>query len=78
MVLLPNLPSEDRIVNLYQQIIALYPELSQQKELFLDGTIRLQDDSNGSGPYIAKWEHPTLSEPTQEQLAAFTTEKPLQ
>ena len=71
MVLFPNLPSEDRMMNPYQQITALYPELSQQKELFRDGTILLQDDSSGNGPYIAKWDHPTLPRPTQEQLAAF-------
>jgi hypothetical protein len=61
------------MVNLYQRIIALYPELSQQKELFFDGTIRLQDDSDGNGPYIAQWEHPALAEPTQEQLAAIVS-----
>lgn len=66
------------MMNLYQQITALYPELSQQKELFLDGTIQLQDDSDGNGPCIAKWEHPTLLEPTQEQLAVFAGLEPLQ
>jgi hypothetical protein len=29
----------------------------------------LQNDSNGRGDYIAKWEHPTLAKPTEEQLA---------
>jgi len=26
-------------------------------------------DSDGKGDYIAKWEHPTLPKPTDEQLA---------
>ena len=32
--------------------------------------ITLQNDSDGNGDYIAKWEHPTLAQPTQEQLNA--------
>ena len=31
------------------------------------GTIWLQND--GQGDYIAKWEHPTLARPTDEELA---------
>jgi hypothetical protein len=54
------------MMNLYDKIKALYPEL--QDADFLD-TIRLQNDSNGQGDYIAKWEHPTLPKPTDEQLA---------
>jgi hypothetical protein len=51
---------------LYEKIMALYPSLTQQD--FVD-TIILQNDSNGKGDYIAKWEHPTLARPTEEQLA---------
>lgn len=51
---------------LYDKIKAIYPEL--QDADFMD-TIILQNDSNGRGDYIAKWEHPTLSRPTEEQLA---------
>jgi len=29
----------------------------------------LQNDLDGRGDYIAKWEHPTLPRPTEEQLA---------
>lgn len=53
-------------MTLVEKIKALYPEL--QEEDFLD-TIRLQNDSDGRGDYIAKWEYPTLSRPTEEQLA---------
>jgi len=53
------------MMTLIEKIMALYPELQQQD--FLD-TIRLQNDSDGKGDYIAKWEH-TLPKPTDEQLA---------
>ena len=53
-------------MNLYEKIIALYPSLTQQDFLTV---IRLQNDSDGKGDYIAKWEHPTLPRPTDEELA---------
>ena len=53
-------------MNLYDKIMALYPSLTQQDFLTV---IRLQNDSDGKGDYIAKWEHPTLAKPTTEQLA---------
>ena len=52
---------------LYEKIMAIYPQLEQQDFLT---TITLQNDSDGKGDYIAKWEHPTLSRPTDEQLGA--------
>jgi hypothetical protein len=51
---------------LYDKIMAIYPQLEQQDFLT---TITLQNDSDGKGDYIAKWEHPTLARPTEEQLA---------
>ena len=51
---------------MYDKIIAIYPELTDRD--FLD-TIRLQNDSDGRGDYIAVWNHPTLAKPTEEQLA---------
>jgi len=50
---------------LYEKIVALYPSLTQQDFLTV---ITLQNDSDGKGDYIAKWEHPTLSKPTNEEL----------
>jgi hypothetical protein len=50
---------------LYDKIMALYPSLTQQDFLTV---IRLQNDSDGKGDYIAKWEH-SLPKPTDEQLA---------
>jgi hypothetical protein len=51
---------------MYYKIIALYPELADFN--FASGVIVLQNDSDGKGDYIAKWEHPTLAKPTEEQL----------
>jgi hypothetical protein len=54
-------------MGLYEKITAIYPELTFD-DVGPRGTIILQDNSDGKGPYIAKWEHPTLARPTQEQL----------
>jgi hypothetical protein len=51
---------------LYDKIKQLYPELTNNDFLT---TIRLQNDSDGKGDYIAKWEH-TLPRPTDKQLGA--------
>jgi hypothetical protein len=53
-------------MNIVEKIMALYPSLTQQDFLTV---ITLQNNSDGKGDYIAKWEHPTLPEPTAEQLA---------
>ena len=58
-------------MTLYDKIIALYPDLKPQ-DFFPDGIIRLQNDSDGKGDYIAAWEHPTYARPTDEQLAEVT------
>jgi hypothetical protein len=52
-------------MTLYDKIKTLYPELTDRD--FMD-TIRLQNDSDGKGDYIAAWNHPTYARPTQEQL----------
>jgi hypothetical protein len=54
-------------MTLSEKIMALYPNLAIED--FVSGLIVLQDDSNGQGAYIAKWEHPTLARPTDEELA---------
>ena len=53
-------------MTLVNKIMALYPSLTQEDFLTV---IRLQNDSDGKGDYIAKWEHPTLAKPTDEELA---------
>jgi hypothetical protein len=52
-------------MTLYEKIIALYPELTEDDFIT---TIILQNDSDGKGDYIKEWNHPTLSRPTDEQL----------
>ena len=53
-------------MTLYEKIMALYPELTTQDFLT---NIRLQNDLDGRGDYIKEWNHPTLSKPTDKQLA---------
>jgi hypothetical protein len=53
-------------MTLYEKVMALYPELTTQDFMT---TIILQNDSDGKGDYIAKWDHPTYAKPTEEQLA---------
>ncbi len=55
------------MMTLYDRIMAIYPTLVTQDFLTV---IRLQNDSDGRGDYIAAWNHPTLPRPTQEQLDA--------
>ena len=55
------------MITLYDKIMAIYPDLTTQDFL---GVIRLQNDSDGRGDYIAAWNHPTHPRPTQEQLDA--------
>jgi hypothetical protein len=57
-------------MTLYEKIIALYPTLVSN-DFWSRGTITLQNDSDGKGDYIAFWRHPTLAEPTKEQLDAI-------
>ena len=58
-------------MTMHEKIVTLYPEL---KDLPVNDTtfnklIIVKNDSDGKGDYIAKWEHPTLQRPTDEQLA---------
>ena len=52
-------------MTLSEKIKAIYPELTTQDFMTV---IRLQNDSDGRGDYIAAWNHPTLPRPTEEQL----------
>jgi hypothetical protein len=54
---------------LYDKIKTIYPDLTNADFDPIKGTIMLQNDSDGKGDYIAKWEHPTLAKPTDEELA---------
>ena len=54
------------MMTLVEKIKAIYPELTDRDFMTV---ITLQNDLDGRGDYIAKWEHPTLPRPTEEQLA---------
>jgi hypothetical protein len=43
-------------MTLAEQIIKAFPEL-EGTQVFTDGTINLQNDSDGSGDYIASWNY---------------------
>jgi hypothetical protein len=55
-------------MTLYDKIKSIYPSLIDNDFIGRNATIYLQNDSDGRGDYIAKWEHPTLARPTEEQL----------
>ena len=54
-------------MTLFDKIKLIYPNIENKD--FANGVITLQNDSDGKGDYIAKWEHPTLAKPTDEELA---------
>ena len=57
-------------MTLYEKIKSIYPDLTNRDFLTV---ITLQNDSDGKGDYIAKWEHPTLAQPTKEQLDGISS-----
>ena len=59
-------------MTLYEKIKTIYPSLTENDFMGRNATITLQNDSDGKGDYIAKWEHPTLTRPTQAQLDGVT------
>jgi hypothetical protein len=54
-------------MNLYEKIKKLKPELTDE-DFAPEGTIMLQNDSDGRGDYIKSWNHPTITQPTQQEL----------
>lgn len=52
-------------MTLYEKIKNLYPELTDRD---FTTVILLQNELDERGDYIAKWEHPTLAKPTEDQL----------
>ena len=60
------------MINVSEIVLQTYPELANTKDLY-NGTIILQNDSDGAGAYIAKWEYSkpipdglTLGKPTKQ------------
>lgn len=54
------------MMTLPEKIRTIYPEL--QNFDFSSGVITLENVSDGKGDFIAEWNHPTLTKPTDEQL----------
>jgi hypothetical protein len=54
-------------MELCPRIKAIYPDL---EDFYFWSKIRLQNNRDGTPTFIAKWEHPVYSRPTQEQLDA--------
>ena len=54
-------------MTLSEKVRAIYPDLQESD---FRTVIEIRNDADGRGDYIAKWEHPTLAQPTQEQLDA--------
>ncbi len=52
-------------MKLWEQIIQAYPETADNDFAIFNKKIILQDDSDGAGAYIAKWEY---SKPIPEGL----------
>jgi hypothetical protein len=53
------------MMTIVDKIKALYPQIPDTAFVSL---IVLQDDSDGKGPYLAKWEYPGIPRPTDKQL----------
>lgn len=54
-------------MSLYDEIVAEFPELVDSKEIGT-GSIILQNDSDGTGDYIAKWAY---SKPLPKSLEKY-------
>jgi hypothetical protein len=52
--------------------IKLYAAANSVASVDFQSDVLLQDDSNGSGPYIKEW-NLGIAEPTAEQLASYET-----
>jgi len=53
-------------MTLVEKIKSVRPNITDAD--FMDNII-VQNDSDGRGDYIAEWNHPTESRPTDEELA---------
>ena len=57
-------------MSLVNKIKKIYPSLTNEDfDVTVKGTILVQTEIYGKGDYIKEWKHPSLSKPTDEQLA---------
>ena len=55
-------------MTLFEKIKQLRNTLTDEDFAPTTGTIVLQNDSDGKGDYIREWNHPTETQPTQQEL----------
>lgn len=55
-------------MTLMEKIIQLRPNLTKDDFGPDKDKIVMEDNSDGKGPYIAHWNHPTETKPTDEEL----------
>jgi len=57
-------------MSIIEKIKTIYPSITDADFIpSPTATIYLENALDGKGDYIAKWEHPTLAQPTDAQLA---------
>jgi hypothetical protein len=56
-------------MSIINQIMAIYPLLTEADFNLRTGTITIQNDSDGNGDYIKSWTNSNL-QPTAEQLVS--------
>lgn len=44
-------------MTLYEKVLEAFPELVENQEAFINRGIVLQNDCDGTGDYIAKWDY---------------------
>lgn len=54
-------------MTLFEKIKQLRNTLTDE-DFAPEGTIVLQNDSDGKGDYIREWNHPTVTQPTNAEL----------
>ena len=54
-------------MTLFEKIKQLRSTLTDE-DFAPEGTIVLQNDSDGKGDYIKEWNHPTVTQPTNAEL----------
>jgi len=52
-------------MTLFEKIKTLYPEFTDDDHI---NSYVIQNDMDGKGAYLASWSHPTIPQPTEEQL----------
>lgn len=58
-------------MGLFEKILKIYPSLKESDFHPVFGSIMIQDNSDGRGQYISKWEHSSLARPSDEQISSI-------